>query len=60
MTSHGFRVTMTTKHGKRIATDAMWPTTKGAQAFADETNWYHEHARARVVKDSPRIQKMIP
>ena len=45
--------------GKRIATSKTFPTKAEAQKYADETNVF-KHFRARVVKDSERIRKMLP
>jgi hypothetical protein len=46
-------------HGKRIATSKTFATKTEAQKYADETNVF-SHFRARVVKDSEKIRKMIP
>jgi len=53
-----YRVTAT-MHGKRIATSKTFATKAEAQKYANETNVF-SHFKARVVKDSERIRKMIP
>ena len=53
-----YRVTAT-MHGKRIATSKTFATKADAQKYADETNVF-SHFKARVVKGSERIRKMIP
>ena len=52
-----YRVTAT-MNGRRIASKTF-PTKAEAQKYADETNVFGHH-RARVVKDSERVRKMIP
>lgn len=39
-----------TMHGKRISTYKTFNKKITAQRYADETNMYHRHARARVCK----------
>ena len=53
-----YRVTATLR-GKRMTTDKYWESKVDAQKYADETNVF-SHFKARVVKDSERIRKMIP
>ena len=56
-----WRVTKTTRGGKRIATSMYWDGDKaGAIAYAMQTNNHERNANARVVKDSERVRRMIP
>jgi hypothetical protein len=56
-----WRVTKTTRSGKRIATEMHWDGDKsGAIAYAMQTNNHERGANARVVKDSERVRRMIP
>jgi|WetSurMetagenome_2_1015567.scaffolds.fasta_scaffold112655_6 hypothetical protein len=52
-----YRVTAT-MGGRRIASKTFATKTE-AQRYADETNVFGHH-RARVVKDSERIRRMVP
>ena len=44
-----YYVSKTDPNGNRITTVKYWLKKKNAQEFADETNKYLFHARARVV-----------
>jgi hypothetical protein len=59
--SERWRVTMTPHNRKRICTKKFWESKEAAQKYADDTNKnYQWFARARVVKDSERVRRMIP
>ena len=57
-----YRVTMTTKTGKRIATSKTWDSKADAEEYARQTISYRRYlgSNARVVKDSERVRRMIP
>jgi len=44
-----YYVRKTTPNGNRITTNKYWLKKENAQEFADETNRFGFHARARVV-----------
>ena len=54
------RLLMLIPKRKRIATDRVFDTKSEAHKFAVTTNAYFPGANARVVKNSERIEKMIP
>ena len=56
-----WRVTKQSGNGdKRIATEKYWESKEEAQKFVKITNNYFPGHKARVVKDSERVRKMIP
>ncbi len=60
MTTAKYRVTATS-HGKRIATSKIFDSKADAERYAWETNKFlGKSTRARVVKDSERVRRMIP